>query len=121
MKKTTMEFGVIKEEQFVTEDKKTFDNFDEAAKHQQNVFRSGIKLNLETVSTSFGDSVVMPRKFKSILVFMPGGPLLRLAHQLYAEDIFEALKTLEAVKVLGLDENKQPIEIIIVATRDVQK
>lgn len=120
MKRSTMQFGVIKEEQFVTEDGKTFDSFDEASEHQQDVFKKGVKLNLETEDSSFGEMLVMPEEFDTIIVFTSKRPVHYLRHQLYMDMIFNTLKDVEEVKVLGLDKNKQPLELITVATREVQ-
>lgn len=117
MKTSIMQFGVIEERQFRTEDGKVFDSFDEASEHQQDVFKNGVKLNLETVNTSFGEMLEMPVEFCSIVVFTERGPVQYLRHQLYMDMVFNILKYIEKVQVLGLDQNRQPIEIITVATR----
>lgn len=118
MKETKMQWGVIKKEFFVTQDGKEFDDMNAAFDHQEEIFRKGIDLKTTFSRTSFGDCVDIPREMEYIIVFLPQGIRTMLSHQLYLETIYEALKTVNEVKVLGLDENQQPLDMIVVAKRN---
>jgi len=115
-----MQYGIKKLETYTTTDGKVFDEYDAATEHQQEIFRDGVNLIVQTYPPdSFGQTVKLPESFKQIIGFGPGGPFFLLPHQLSIERIYSLLVDFPEVKVLGLDANNQPLEIITVAKRPV--
>lgn len=117
MKCTLMKYGIQKQEQYLAKDGKGFDTFEEAVEYQQKLFYIGIRLNCEVQASSFGEYIVPPKDYATIMVFTPSGPVQLLRHQLYMEQVSNILETWDEVKILGFSSDNHPLGMWIVATR----